>query len=163
MPPVNSTGHVGNGGFFPFGISGMFQGAALVLFTFIGFDSMAYYPLNWYASKAHQIGKFQKTVTTSILSINGILFISLIGTTVALTSIWPYYLLVKIQLNVYIYTFNSRMQYARTHRHTKKADSQSRELTIHPLHVCFLIRRRKIYRCRMHLPTSVGPGRFSSY
>lgn len=97
-PPTNSTGRLGNGGFFPFGMSGMFQGAALILFTFIGFDSMAYYPLNWYTSKAQQIAEFQKTVTTSILSINGILFISLIGATVALTSTWPYYLLVKIAL-----------------------------------------------------------------
>lgn len=99
-PAINSTVQVGNGGFFPFGISGMFQGAALLLFTFIGFDSMVYYPLNWYSSEAHQIVDFQKTLTTSILSINGILFISLIGATVALTSIWPYYQLVKTRIHL---------------------------------------------------------------
>lgn len=95
-PPTNSSGRIGNGGFFPFGVSGTLQGAALVLFTFIGFDSMVYYPLNWYTSQASKIVEFQRTVTTSILSINGILSLSLIGATVALTSVWPYYSLVRI-------------------------------------------------------------------
>lgn len=95
-PPADANGRIGSGGFFPFGISGTLQGAALVLFTFIGFDSMAYYPLNWYTSQASKIVGFQRTVTTSILSINGILSLSLIGATVALTSVWPYYSLVRM-------------------------------------------------------------------
>lgn len=50
----------------------------------------------------------------------------------------------------------------RAHHHTKEL-IHNLVSSLHPLHVCVLIRRRKIYRCRMHLPTSVGPGRFSSY
>lgn len=97
-PSMNSTVANSTGGFFPFGVSGMFQGVALFLFTFIGFDSMAHYPLNWYTSKVHQIDDFHKTVTTSILTINGILSLALLGAAIALTSMWPYYSLVSVRL-----------------------------------------------------------------
>lgn len=96
-------------GFFPFGLSGMWNGAAILLFSFIAFDAMVFSSndrtaagdfnepsnLNGKRNAKTIIGNFQKTLPSSINSINGMLLICLFGVAVALTLIRPYYLLVS--------------------------------------------------------------------
>lgn len=103
------------GGFFAYGLSGMFHGAAIILFAFFAFDAMI---MNRYTNlfgigtlktpkqqqPHHQnandgcekIESFIQTIPNAILSINAGLFLCLLGMALALTTIQPYHLLVNV-------------------------------------------------------------------
>lgn len=97
-------------GFFPFGLGGMWKGAAILLFSFIAFDTMVLSSngrmavgnfnepsnLNGKRNAKTIIENFHKTLPSSIISINGMLLICLFGVAVALTLIRPNYLLVSL-------------------------------------------------------------------
>lgn len=85
----------GAGGFFAFGIEGMMHGAAIFAFLFVAFDAMVSSNTENDPEEKHQyIDSFKKTVPSSVMTINGLAFVCLLGITVALTLIQPYFLLV---------------------------------------------------------------------
>lgn len=113
---VNSTSLTyKTGSFFAYGLSGMFKGAAIILFTFIAFDAtmiMSQCP-NLFGNGTSKIPKqqqqqprfandgyenienFIRTIPNAILSINAGLFLCLLGMALPLITIQPYYLLVS--------------------------------------------------------------------
>lgn len=109
IPDDVDTARHETGGFYAFGVDGMFRGTAIILFAFIAFDAMVmsrtkqYYYQKGVPNK-HQgadktrekIENFIRTITNAILSINAGLFLCLLGMALALTTIQPYYRLVSI-------------------------------------------------------------------
>lgn len=122
MPESNNSNNVRpttlaheTGGFFAYGLSGMFQGAAIILFAFIAFDAMIMSRYtNLFGNRTSKIPKqqqqqhrfdkdgcekienFIRTIPNAILSINAGLFLCLLGMAFALTTIQPYHLLVSV-------------------------------------------------------------------
>lgn len=98
----------GTGGFYAYGVDGIFRGAAIILFAFIAFDMMVMSQLTRSHRKiersstkqcddrSQKIENFIKTITNVILSINVGLFLCLLVVTLALTTIQPYYRLVSV-------------------------------------------------------------------
>lgn len=85
----------GTGGFFTFGIEGMLHGAAIFAFLFVAFDAMVSSNTEHDPEEKHQyINSFKKTVPASVMTVNGLAFVCLLGITVALTLIQPYFFLV---------------------------------------------------------------------
>lgn len=98
---------LGTGGFFAFGIDGMFKGVVTILFVFIAFDVMImsrWMKLFWVPHRQNGIAQtssiehFNRTITTAILSINTAIFICLLGMTLVLTTVQPVYALVSLEM-----------------------------------------------------------------
>lgn len=97
LPPIVGNQTVpeygGSGGFIPFGLEGILHGAAIFTFLFVGFDAMVLGPDH--NGKDKYIYSFKKTIPASVISINGLSFVCLLGVSVALTVIQPYFILVS--------------------------------------------------------------------
>lgn len=88
------------GGFYAYGVNGVFKGVVNILFMFIAFDAMImsrWAESIWFTkqhtsggdTKPTNIEHFTKTITQAILSINTAIFLCLLGMAFALTTIQP--------------------------------------------------------------------------
>lgn len=103
----NTPGNVTHktGGFYAFGIHGVFNGVVIILFMFIAFDAMVmsrWTEFVWFstqhtANAQATIKQFGTTISSAILSINTVIFLCLLGMAFALTTIQPIYLMVSFK------------------------------------------------------------------
>lgn len=117
---VNSDLNLGTGGFYAFGVDGVFKGVVIILFMFIAFDTMVL--SRWAESVCFSmqytgdtqpvtIEHFTKTINQAILSINTVILLCLLGMAFALTTIQPIYpsvsfsTLNSFQLSLYLSFF----------------------------------------------------------
>lgn len=90
------------GGFLAYGIDGVYGGVANIMFIFITFDTMVLSRgelCNYMPSKSHiekKICNLRQTISNALSTIGGILSLSLLVIIIALTTIQPYYVLVRI-------------------------------------------------------------------
>lgn len=73
----------GEGGFLPFGITGVIQGAGTCFFAFVGFDGIA--------ATAEEVKNPRKAIPNSILWTSGIIFVTYCCMATIQTLIWPYW------------------------------------------------------------------------
>lgn len=73
----------GEGGFLPFGITGVIAGAGTCFFAFVGFDGIA--------ATAEEVKNPRKAIPNSILWTSGIIFITYCCMATIQTLIWPYW------------------------------------------------------------------------
>jgi cationic amino acid transporter 3 len=73
----------GEGGFLPFGWTGVIAGAGTCFFAFVGFDGIA--------ATAEEVKNPRKAIPNSILWTSGIIFITYCGMSTIQTLIWPYW------------------------------------------------------------------------
>lgn len=73
----------GEGGFLPFGVTGVIAGAGTCFFAFVGFDGIA--------ATAEEVKNPRKAIPNSILWTSGIIFITYCCMATIQTLIWPYW------------------------------------------------------------------------